>query len=141
MRIWCVVSCLALVAGGGCASKGNPSFAVSTSAAQRVLGEMRELGGSAAEEHRAVGVLAHELGIDKVLVVGDGARGVYDALVELRGDDGTTRHVDTVDEAGAWLRKNVSGPDAVLVKASRSGRLERVAEELVAERPGEESGR
>ena len=106
-----------------------------------VLGEMRELGGSAAEEHRAVGVLAHELGIDKVLVVGDGARGVYDALVELRGDDGTTRHVDTVDEAGAWLRKNVSGPDAVLVKASRSGRLERVAEELVAERPGEESGR
>ncbi len=106
-----------------------------------VLGEMRELGGSAAEEHRAVGLLAHELGIDKVLVVGDGARGVYDALVELRGEDGTTRHVDTVDEAGAWLRKNVSGPDAVLVKASRSGRLERVAEELVAERPGEESGR
>ena len=106
-----------------------------------VLGEMRELGGSAAEEHRAVGVLAHELGIDKVLVVGDGARGVYDALVELRGEDGTTRHVDTVDEAGAWLRENVSGPDAVLVKASRSGRLERVAEELVAERPGEESGR
>ncbi|HET7351530.1 MAG TPA: UDP-N-acetylmuramoyl-tripeptide--D-alanyl-D-alanine ligase [Marmoricola sp.] len=106
-----------------------------------VLGEMRELGGSAAEEHRAVGVLAHELGIGKVLVVGDGARGVYDALVELRGEDGTTRHVDTVDEAGAWLRENVSGPDAVLVKASRSGRLERVAEELVAQRPGEESGR
>jgi hypothetical protein len=29
------------------------------------------------------------------------------------------------------LRENVAGPDAVLVKASRSGRLETVAEMLV----------
>jgi UDP-N-acetylmuramoyl-tripeptide--D-alanyl-D-alanine ligase len=109
-----------------------------------VLGAMRELGASAEEEHRAVGELAHRLGIDRVLVVGDGAGGVYDALIARRGDDGTTRHVETVEQASAWLRDNVAGPDVVLVKASRSGRLERVAEELTERQvdtdEGEEPG-
>ena len=97
-----------------------------------VLGEMRELGESSSEEHRTVGAAAHALGIDQVVVVGEGARGIRDALVEARGEDGTTRQVDTVDEAAAWLSENVAGSDIVLVKASRSGRLERVAELLVA---------
>ena len=104
-----------------------------------VLGEMRELGAGAEEEHREVGRLAHRLGIDVVLVVGDGARGVYDALVDVRGEGDATRHVGTNDEAGDWLRKNVTGPDIVLVKASRSGRLEQVAEMLGTTQPGEES--
>ena len=97
-----------------------------------VLGEMRELGESSSQEHRTVGAAAHALGIDQVVVVGEGARGIRDALVEARGEDGTTRQVDTVDEAAAWLSENVAGSDIVLVKASRSGRLERVAELLVA---------
>ena len=99
-----------------------------------VLGEMRELGASADEEHRQVGLLLGELGIDVVVVVGSGARGMYDALA----DDGqaTTRYVETATEAGEWLRENVAGPDAVLVKASRSGRLETVAETLLGD-PGD----
>ena len=103
-----------------------------------VLGEMRELGGSAEEEHRAIGALAARLGIDVVLVVGDGADGVYDALVEVRGDDGSARRAEGVAEAGQWLRDNVAGPDVVLVKASRSHALERVADALLAHDPGEE---
>ena len=47
-----------------------------------VLGEMRELGGTAEEEHRQVGLLCGRLGIDVVVVVGPGARGVYDALAD-----------------------------------------------------------
>jgi UDP-N-acetylmuramoyl-tripeptide--D-alanyl-D-alanine ligase len=104
-----------------------------------VLGEMRELGASAEDEHRAIGALAQRLGIDEVVVVGAGAHGIHDALVEARGDDGTTRQADTVERAGEWLRENVSGPDVVLVKASRAGRLERVADLLLHE--GEEPGR
>ena len=96
-----------------------------------VLGEMRELGASAEEEHRALGALAHRLGIDQVVVVGPGARAIHEALVEERGEDGTTRHVETVEQAGEWLRENVAGPDVVLVKASRAGRLERVADMLL----------
>jgi len=96
-----------------------------------VLGAMLELGPSSEEEHRAVGVLAHELGIDQVVVVGAGADGIREALVAARGEDGTTRQVDTVERAGEWLRENVPGPDVVLVKASRGGRLERVADMLI----------
>jgi UDP-N-acetylmuramoyl-tripeptide--D-alanyl-D-alanine ligase len=104
-----------------------------------VLGEMLELGPTAAEEHRAVGTLAHRLGIDQVVVVGSGAAGVYDALVGERGEDGTTRQVETVEQASAWLRENVAGPDVVLIKASRGGRLERVADMLITE-PDEQRG-
>ena len=109
-----------------------------------VLGEMRELGGTADDEHRAVGHLARDLGIDEVVVVGEGAVGIHTALLEESHATPTaTRHVATVDDAVAWVRENVRGPDVVLVKASRSGRLERVAEQLLAdggsdERPGGE---
>jgi UDP-N-acetylmuramoyl-tripeptide--D-alanyl-D-alanine ligase len=114
-----------------------------------VLGEMRELGVSSEEEHRAVGALAQRLAIDEVVVVGDGARAIHEALLSERGDDGTTRHVDTVERAGEWLRQNVAGPDVVLVKASRAGRFERVADMLLGDDPEnprgndrrEESGR
>ena len=105
---------------------------------------MRELGASAADEHRAVGALAQRLGIDEVVVVGHGARGIAEALVAERGEDGTTRHVDTVEQAVEWLRENVAGPDVVLVKASRAGRLERVADALLAgagDDLGQEAGR
>ena len=53
-------------------------------------------------------------------------------------DDGqaTTRYVETATEAGEWLRENVAGPDVVLVKASRSGRLETVADMLVGDPTG-----
>jgi UDP-N-acetylmuramoyl-tripeptide--D-alanyl-D-alanine ligase len=96
-----------------------------------VVGEMRELGGTAAEEHRQVGLLLGRLGIDVVVVVGAGARGVYDALAGEGHAD--THYVETATEAGEWLRENVAGPDVVLVKASRSGRLETVADMLVGD--------
>jgi UDP-N-acetylmuramoyl-tripeptide--D-alanyl-D-alanine ligase len=98
-----------------------------------VLGEMRELGTDADEEHRQVGLLADRLGIDVVVVVGDTARPVYDALVEARGAGESTRLARTPAEAGDWLRENVAGRDVVLVKASRGARLERVAEMLTDE--------
>jgi UDP-N-acetylmuramoyl-tripeptide--D-alanyl-D-alanine ligase len=98
-----------------------------------VLGEMRELGGDSTEEHRQLGLLADRLGIDVVVVVGPGTEGLHDALVEVRGDDERTRHLDTTTHAGEWLRENVAGPDVVLVKASRGGQLERVVDMLVDE--------
>ncbi len=75
-----------------------------------VLGEMRELGASAEEEHRALGALAHRLGIDQVVVVGRGARAIHEALLEERGEDGTTRHVETVERGRGVVARECGGP-------------------------------
>ncbi|HKY57678.1 MAG TPA: UDP-N-acetylmuramoyl-tripeptide--D-alanyl-D-alanine ligase [Aeromicrobium sp.] len=91
-----------------------------------VLGEMRELGDESAEQHREIGRLAAELGVDLVVAVGP-------AAVDIADGAGPTavRAADT-DEAArvtsAWLRPG----DVVLVKASRGARLERVSAVLGA---------
>jgi UDP-N-acetylmuramoyl-tripeptide--D-alanyl-D-alanine ligase len=98
-----------------------------------VLGEMRELGEDAAAEHRVVGRLARELGIDQVYVAGEGARAIAEA-------DPAARYFDTVPEAAAAVRNNVRGTEVVLVKASRAGGFERIAEELLRQPDNREPG-
>lgn len=90
-----------------------------------VLGEMRELGDSSDREHRALGRWATELGIDEVIVVGEGARSVAETF------DTASFH-GSVAEAIDAVVNNVSGNQVVLVKASRAARLERVADALLA---------
>ena len=87
-----------------------------------VLGEMRELGDTAEAAHAGIGRHLDELGIDSTLVVGPGATAI-------RGR--STRHVESVSDAVAWLGKNVHRTDVVLIKASRGARLERVADALL----------
>lgn len=89
-----------------------------------VLGEMRELGETSAAEHAAIGRLAQELGIDRVFVVGAGARALSD-------EDQTAQFYESVDEVIDGVRKNVVGTEVVLVKASRAAGLEKVAEALM----------
>ncbi len=96
-----------------------------------VLGEMRELGETGAAEHRAVGRRAADLGIDRLVVVGEGARAMGET-------NDTSVLVEGVAEAVAWLRENVRGSDVVLVKASRAAGLERVARALLERAPEEE---
>ncbi len=103
-----------------------------------VLGEMRELGPDAEAEHRAVGALAARLGVDVVVVVGEGAAGTAAALRE--AGHPATHQVRGVAEASSWLRENVGGPDVVLVKASRSGRLEQVAQTLLEDHDAPTAG-
>ena len=94
-----------------------------------VLGEMRELG---AERRGGAprGRAARRTGSasTSVVVVGDGAVGDRRRRSCEAVADGTTRHVETVDEAAAWLRENVGGPGRRAGEGvPRSGRLERVA--------------
>lgn len=92
-----------------------------------VLGPMAELGDSAVDEHARVGQMVVRLGIDKLVTVGDAAKVIYDTFL-LEGalpDDAT--HVDTPDDAVAFLTASLQRGDVVLVKASRSAGLERVA--------------
>lgn len=90
-----------------------------------VLGDMLELGPTAAERHREVGALAAELGVDDVVAIGahaaDFAAGFGPATMRVP-DKGTA-----VGVVAAWARP----ADVVLVKASRGLALETVAEDLL----------
>jgi UDP-N-acetylmuramoyl-tripeptide--D-alanyl-D-alanine ligase len=98
-----------------------------------VLGEMRELGESALDEHDAVGRLAVRLDISQLVVVGEGARPIHlGASLEGSWADESV-FVPDVDAAVAWLREFLRPRDVVLVKASRAAALERVADALLEE--------
>ena len=98
-----------------------------------VLGEMRELGEDSLAEHDAVGRLAVRLNITTLVAVG----GRDAACMELgaRNEGSWGEESVLVSDVGAaigLLRERVRPGDVVLVKASRSVGLERVAEALLS---------
>jgi UDP-N-acetylmuramoyl-tripeptide--D-alanyl-D-alanine ligase len=90
-----------------------------------VLGEMAELGEGAPAFHEQVGHAAAE-NADVLVAVGELARGYLGAGVT------EERHAVSVDDAGAALDELLRPGDVVLLKASRSVGLERLAEALTA---------
>lgn len=97
-----------------------------------VLGDMGELGKHSEAAHAEVGRRAAELGIGQLFTIGKmsmfTARAARDA--------GLARVIEFADvEAAAPAVKNFLKPgDVVLLKASRSARLERIAETLKSEK-------
>ncbi|HEY9565223.1 MAG TPA: UDP-N-acetylmuramoyl-tripeptide--D-alanyl-D-alanine ligase [Nocardioides sp.] len=96
-----------------------------------VLGEMRELGADAVDEHRAIGADAAEAGIDVLLAVGEAAAAMATGAEQVTDRRGTAVCVADRDAALAWLRENIRAGDVVLVKASRGAALELVADGLI----------
>jgi UDP-N-acetylmuramoyl-tripeptide--D-alanyl-D-alanine ligase len=97
-----------------------------------VLGPMGELGEDSTAEHNEVGGLAVQLGVDRLVVVGEQARALYDGarLAGSRGKESVL--VPDVDAAVALLGDELRPGDVVLVKASNAVGLWQVAETLVA---------
>lgn len=96
-----------------------------------VLADMMELGPDELDYHRAVGATAARVGIDRLIAVGERAA----AYAE--GADGLDCvHLATVDEAVERVPGLVGDADAVLLKGSRSMRLERVGVALAPEGGG-----
>ena len=99
-----------------------------------VLGEMLELGDASVAEHDAIGRLAVRLDVSKLVCVGAGAKVMHLGAAQ-EGSWGDEAHwVPDVDAAIALLRESLLPSDVVLVKASRSIGLERVAQALLEER-------
>ena len=90
-----------------------------------VLGEMKELGSEAEEAHLAIGGYAVELGIDRIVVVGEAASGIA------TGAGARATALPNNAAAVAYLRAQVTDGDAVLFKASNGARLYDVAEALL----------
>jgi UDP-N-acetylmuramoyl-tripeptide--D-alanyl-D-alanine ligase len=97
-----------------------------------VLGEMLELGESAADDHVAVGEHVAGLGIDVLVTVGDSAEAIAAGARRTPGWHGDAVSTAGREQAAEWLRHNVVARDVVLVKASRGAALEHVADVLLA---------
>nr|MDQ3625217.1 UDP-N-acetylmuramoyl-tripeptide--D-alanyl-D-alanine ligase [Verrucomicrobiota bacterium] len=93
-----------------------------------VLGRMGELGRETERGHRQVGEVAAELGIDCVIGVGDEPGWIAEAAS--RGGVRDVLKLGTTEEAVHTLRELARPGDVVLVKGSRSARMERVVEGL-----------
>jgi UDP-N-acetylmuramoyl-tripeptide--D-alanyl-D-alanine ligase len=97
-----------------------------------VLGEMAELGDDSLTEHDAVGRLAVRLNVNKLVAVGGREAGWLDMGAKNEGSWGEESvHVSDAQAAVDLLRSQLRPGDVVLVKASRSVGLERVALSLL----------
>jgi UDP-N-acetylmuramoyl-tripeptide--D-alanyl-D-alanine ligase len=108
----------------------------SMKAARRILvaGEMLELGATAEDLHRQSGRHAAEKKIDLVI----GVRGLAQALAEAACGAGVqAQFVETPEQAGEWLAREIRAGDAVLLKASRGVKLERALEVLKEKVPSD----
>jgi UDP-N-acetylmuramoyl-tripeptide--D-alanyl-D-alanine ligase len=99
-----------------------------------VLGEMRELGPQSASLHAEIGELACRGGVQRLLAVGDDARHAVEAFGP--GATWFASVEDLVDAAKSGLHAGVT----ILVKGSRSNRLERVADALATGGPATGTG-
>jgi UDP-N-acetylmuramoyl-tripeptide--D-alanyl-D-alanine ligase len=92
-----------------------------------LLGKMHELGESSAQDHAAIGTLASELGIDHLVCI---AADEYASALTAQDAISVHRYLNKLD--AAEIAKNFNSGDVVLVKASRSEKLEELAEAVKA---------
>lgn len=95
-----------------------------------VLGCMAELGDASLGEHERVGRLAADLGIDRLITVGEEARAIASAAIArgMRSEDVVA--VDEPEDSIGAVLEAVHPGDLVLLKGSRVAGLESVAEAL-----------
>jgi len=102
-----------------------------------VLGEMLELGDTAPAEHERVGALAAELGVSRIVAVGEGARGI-EAGARAAGagdtaDAGAATRVSwlpDVELAYEHVQQHCRAGDVVLLKSSRDAGLRWLGDRL-----------
>ena len=108
-----------------------------------VLGDMLELGETAADEHAAIGRFAAEIGVEHLVAIGEYAAQLTGAAVA--AGLASTRAVTVADkpDAVAAVTAGLGPGDVVLVKASRGLALDTVADDIltaVAPLPPEDPG-
>ena len=91
-----------------------------------VLGQMNELGEESQRGHREVGETAAALGIDELFAVGEAGAAIAQAARKAGLENSSA--VDSPEEAARRLSATASPGDLILVKGSRTARMERVFE-------------
>ena len=98
-----------------------------------VLGQMSELGEESERRHREVGEAAAALGIDELIAVG--VTGAEIARAAQNAGLGRSISVAAAEDAAELLGETASPGDLILVKGSRSARMERVLEAFSKRQP------
>ncbi|MDX1648292.1 MAG: UDP-N-acetylmuramoyl-tripeptide--D-alanyl-D-alanine ligase [Myxococcota bacterium] len=101
-----------------------------------VLGDMGELGEDAVGAHRAAGALAAELGLDFLFVLGRHAKDVAEGALGAGMEPARVHVGGDHEETGAAVSRVLQGDDWVLVKGSRSMRMERVVDAVARRAEG-----
>ena len=104
-----------------------------------VLGDMLELGESAADEHAALGSYLATLGIDRLVAVGALAPTLVQGAVDAGMVANSSVILDDKSAAASNVIPYLRPGDTVLVKASRGLALDTVAEEISTAPPSESS--
>ena len=89
-----------------------------------VLGDLAELGTDAPQLHRQLGERAAALGIDRLFTVGELSGHAA------QGFSGESRHFSDREALSEMLLHDLSAEDSVLVKGSRSARMDEVVNRL-----------
>ena len=101
-----------------------------------VLGEMGELGGESERGHREVGEAAAALNVDELIAVGPAGAAIARAAEKAGLEN--SKAVDSPEDAAELLGENAAPGDLILVKGSRTARMERVLEAFAKRRSPEE---
>lgn len=92
------------------------------------LGDMMELGTISPDAHRGVGRAVYDYGTDCLVTVGERARLIAEGAKEAGMNPENIHSFDTVEQLCDKLYDILRPGDVMLLKASRSMRLERIAE-------------
>jgi UDP-N-acetylmuramoyl-tripeptide--D-alanyl-D-alanine ligase len=88
-----------------------------------ILGDMNELGEDSVEEHHEMGRLIAQLKFDKVILCGQQMMAALD-------NNPHAAHFESIDTLLAYIKSKDFSESAILIKGSRSMKLEKVAEVL-----------
>jgi UDP-N-acetylmuramoyl-tripeptide--D-alanyl-D-alanine ligase len=96
-----------------------------------VLADMKELGGAAPGLHREAGRLVHENGFDILCTLGELSKNTALGAREAGMNGSKVAHFEDKPALVEFLKGALTGDDVVLVKGSRSMKMEEVADALV----------
>ncbi len=111
---------------------GEPTEQVPGRRKIAVLGDMLELGKFSIEAHEAVGQRAVKCA-DLLFTVGARGRLIADEAIKTGLPADNVFTFDTSDEAGEILEDKIKEGDLILVKGSRSMRMEKIVRDIMAE--------
>ena len=95
-----------------------------------VLGDMLELGASAAEAHRTLGATVSRLNVDVLITAGPLAKYISEGAREAGMPKDRVYEAQSNSEAALLLREHSQNGDVVLIKGSRGMKMETILEEF-----------